>query len=276
MHEVMDNALRGQGTSNYELEFRTKDKEIRYLLVNATTRRDVDNKIVGVVGVAQDVTEAAKHDRAVAVMANELRQLVDTANAPIFGIDVEGNVNEWNLKTAEITGFSKHEAFGKNLVSTFIVPKLQESVKEILDNALQGQETSNYELEIKTKTNEFRYLLVNATTRRNAENSIIGVVGVAQDVTEAAQRDRAVSAMANELRQLVDTANAPIFGIDVKGNVNEWNDKTAEITVRSNESFVSTLIFFEIRISYHIYLSKSGVFQERGIQQTASEHIHCG
>ena len=45
--------------------------------------------------VAQDVTEAAKHDRAVAVMANELRQLVDTANAPIFGIDVDGKVNEW-------------------------------------------------------------------------------------------------------------------------------------------------------------------------------------
>ena len=31
---------------------------------------------------------AAQHDRAVAAMANELRQLVDTANAPIFGIDV--------------------------------------------------------------------------------------------------------------------------------------------------------------------------------------------
>ena len=206
VHEVMDNALLGKGTSNYELEFRTKGNEIRYLLVNATTRRDADNNIVGVVGVAQDVTETAKHDRAVAVMANELRQLVDTANAPIFGIDVEGNVNEWNNKTAEITGFSKEEVFGKHLVNNFIVPKLREPVTQILQSALNGKETSNYELEIKTKTNEFRYLLVNATTRRNAENMIIGVVGVAQDVTEAAQRDRAVSAMANELRQLVDTA----------------------------------------------------------------------
>ena len=62
------------------------------------------------------MTEAAQHDRAVAAMANELRQLVDTANAPIFGIDVNGNVNEWNNKTAEITGFSKKEAFDKPLV----------------------------------------------------------------------------------------------------------------------------------------------------------------
>jgi len=36
--------------------------------------------------------------------------------------------------------------------------------------------------------------------------------------------------MARELTQLIDTANAPIFGIDVKGDVNEWNDKTVEIT----------------------------------------------
>ena len=126
------------------------------------------------------MTEAAKHDRAVAAMANELRQLIDTANAPIFGIDVDGDVNEGNDKTAEITGFSKEEAFDKPLVSTFIVPSLRQSVQEVLDNALKGRGTSNYELEFRTKSNEIRYLLVNATTRRDAENNIVGVVGVAQ------------------------------------------------------------------------------------------------
>jgi hypothetical protein len=48
-----------------------------------------------VVGVAQDVTESTKNDRAVAAMADELRQFVDKANAPIFGIDKYGNINEW-------------------------------------------------------------------------------------------------------------------------------------------------------------------------------------
>ena len=113
-------------------------------------------------------------------MANELRQLIDTANAPIFGIDVDGDVNEWNEKTAEITGFSKEEAFDKPLVSAFIVPSLRQSVQEVLDNALKGRGTSNYVLEFRTKSNEIRYLLVNATTRRDAENNIVGVVGVAQ------------------------------------------------------------------------------------------------
>jgi len=234
VHEVMDKALAGIETSNYELEFETKSKEIRYLLVNATTRRDAEYNITGVVGVAQDVTESTKNDRAMTAMARELRQLVDKANAPIFGIDVEGDVNEWNDKTVEITGFSRQEAMGNPLVKKFIVPSLRHSVQEVLDNALKGIETSNYQLEFRTKSNEVRYLLVNATTRRNDVNAVIGVVGVAQDVTEATKYDRAVAAMAGELRQLVNTANAPIFGIDVKGNVNEWNNKTVEITVRSN------------------------------------------
>jgi len=262
VQEVLDNALRGRGTSNYELEFVTKSGEIRYLLVNATTRRDAENNIVGVVGVAQDVTEAAKHDRAVAAMANELRQLIDTANAPIFGIDVDGDVNEWNDKTAEITGFTKEEAFDCPLVETFIVPSLRASIQEVMDNALQGRGTSNYELEFRTKSNEIRHLLVNATTRRDAENNVVGVVGVAQDVTEAVQRDRAVAGMANELRQLIDTANAPIFGIDCDGNINEWNNKTAEITGYTKEEafdepLVSKFIVPSLRHSVDEVMSKA-------------------
>ena len=95
----------------------------------------------------------------------------------------QGDVNEWNNKTAEITGYTKEEAWNKPLVSTFIVASLRQSVQEVLDNALQGRETSNYELEFRTKSNEIRYLLVNATTRRDPHNNIVGVVGVAQAST---------------------------------------------------------------------------------------------
>ncbi len=110
------------------------------------------------------MTEAVNHDRAIKAMADELRQLVDTANAPIFGINVHGLVNEWNDKTAEITSFCKEEAFNEPLVSKFIMPQLCKSVQEVMDNALRGKGTSNYELEFLTKTNEVRYLFVNATT----------------------------------------------------------------------------------------------------------------
>ena len=83
------------------------------------------------------------------------------------------------------------------------MPKLRQRVQNIMDNALKGKETSNYELEFCTKPNEIRHLLVNDTTRRDAEINIVGVVDVDQDVTESVERDRAVGVMTRELRQLV-------------------------------------------------------------------------
>eukprot|EP00957_Ditylum_brightwellii_P099228 7557879-Ditylum_brightwellii.AAC.1 len=89
----------------------------------------------------------SKNDCAVADMANKLHQLVDTANALTFGIDVNGNINEWNFKTAEILGTTKEEAFKNSTLSTFIVPNLCESVQDTLDNAFNMIESSNYKLE---------------------------------------------------------------------------------------------------------------------------------
>lgn len=116
--------------------------------------------------------------------AQELAQLIDTANAPIFGVDTNGNVNEWNKKVAEITGFSKDEVIGRNLVKTRISEPYRDSVQSFLDNALKGRETSNYEVPLFTKGGKRVMILLNAITRRDVHGQINGVVGVGQDITE--------------------------------------------------------------------------------------------
>jgi len=193
VRDILQNALEHEkGTSNYELEFRTKCDKIRHLLVNITPKHDMNNVVIGAVLIAQDVTEAVERDRAVASMALELRQLIETANAPIFGIDVHGKVNEWNTRMSTLTGFSKEEASQTPLLETFIAPSMKEKVGEILEAALNGNETSNYEVEVTSKSGEPIFLLVNATTRRDPDKNVIGVVGVAQDVTEDRKHSKAL------------------------------------------------------------------------------------
>ena len=106
------------------------------MLLNANPRRDTTNEIVGVVGVGQDITERI-------VQEQEYVRLIDTANAPIFGIDREGNVNVWNRKAVEITQYSSSDVMGHNLVNEFITPDYREAVREVLHKALDGEETSN-------------------------------------------------------------------------------------------------------------------------------------
>ena len=120
-------------------------------------------------------------------LSKELTQLIDTANAPIFGIDTAGNVNEWNQKVEQITGFNKDEVMGHNLVETRITEEFKKPVQEVLDKALKGNETSNYEVPLFTKSGERVMVLLNATTRRSPQGKIVGVVGVGQDITELDQ-----------------------------------------------------------------------------------------
>ena len=117
-------------------------------------------------------------------VALELTLLIDTANAPIFGIDNKGLVNEWNQTSEKITGFTKDEVLGNDLVQTYITEDYRESVKKVLENALEGKETANYEFPLFAKDGERVMVLLNSSTRRNAAGEIIGVLGVGQDISQ--------------------------------------------------------------------------------------------
>ena len=144
-------------------------------------------------GVVRDVTDVKQAQAEALRTADELTLFVDTANAPIFGIDSGGLVNEWNQASEKITGFTKVEVLGKDLVSEFITDEYKAPVKQVLDNALHGNETANYEFPLYTKTSQRVDVLLNATTRRDVDGVITGVIGVGQDITELRQKQAALN-----------------------------------------------------------------------------------
>ena len=88
------------------------------------------------IGVGQDVSTYTNQNRELRQTAHDLEQVIEYANAPIFGTDAEGLVNEWNRKAASLTGYSKDEVFGHNLVEEFINEEYRPKVKEMLGKAL--------------------------------------------------------------------------------------------------------------------------------------------
>ena len=260
--EVLSNALLGVQTDNYQLPLFTKDGRRVEVLLNATTRCDANGAIVGVVGVGQDITAINQSQAELSRVANDLTLLIDTANAPIFGIDADGKVNEWNRKAVEITGFSKEEVMGRSLVREFITSEFQDSVQEVLQKALGGKETADFEFPLYTKDGRRVEVLLNAATRRNATGAIVGVVGVGQDITDRKGAEPRATMLADDLRLLIDNANAPIIGIDAHGCVNEWNKKAAEITGFSQDEvtgryLVRDFIIDEYKVAVNAVLQKA-------------------
>ena len=183
----------------------------------------------GILAVGIDVTNILSHAAAALQEVHDLKRLIDCANAPIFGINATSLITEWNRKATQITGRTKWEVVGRRL-EEFIQPEDRASVVEVLDNALRGKETANFEFPLYTKAAERVEILLNAATRRDANGEIVGVVGVGQDITELNTGKAELSRVANDLKMLIESANAPILGVDTQGIINEWNKKAAEIT----------------------------------------------
>ncbi len=137
-----------------------------------------------IITISTNVTRFKIHRAEIARIGREMIQVIETANAPIFGVDSQGRVNEWNNAAVALTGFKKSDVLGRNLVTEFISEAHKESVKQVLDKALLGEETANYEFPLYTKTGKRVDILLNASTRRDPDGVIVGVIGIGQDLTE--------------------------------------------------------------------------------------------
>jgi PAS domain-containing protein len=84
-----------------------KNKEQLRVFISASPQYDEKDNIKGLVGMGVDITNLTRTRTEMERTATELTQLIDTANAPIFGVDVDGNINEWNQMAVRISGYGK-------------------------------------------------------------------------------------------------------------------------------------------------------------------------
>lgn len=70
-------------------------------------------------------------------VTGEMVRLIETATVPILAVDVDGLVNGWNTKIAELTGLPVDQAIGQHFLS-LVEDSSVEIVKKMLHLALQG------------------------------------------------------------------------------------------------------------------------------------------
>ncbi|KAF9589727.1 hypothetical protein IFM89_028636 [Coptis chinensis] len=122
------------------------------------------------------------------LLTNEMTRMIDTAIAPILAVDLNGNINRWNLKVAELTGLPASEAVGRSLVYELVHEESRGDFGNCLSRALQGEEDDNVGLRLKTlgkkQPNESVFIVANACSCKDYANNVTGVCFVGRDVTE--------------------------------------------------------------------------------------------
>ncbi|PHT94245.1 Phytochrome B [Capsicum annuum] len=186
-------------------------------------------------------------------VAREMVRLIETATAPIFAVDVEGRINGWNAKVAELTGLSVEEAMGKSLVHDLVHKESQETAEKLLYNALRGEEDKNVEIKLRTfgaeQLKKAVFVVVNACSSKDYTNNIVGVCFVGQDVTgQKVVMDKFIH-IQGDYKAIVHSPNPlipPIFASDENTCCSEWNTAMENLTGWSRGEIVGKMLVGEI------------------------------
>nr|AHZ89697.1 phytochrome A [Dimocarpus longan] len=185
-------------------------------------------------------------------VTSEMVRLIETATVPILAVDVDGLVNGWNTKIAELTGLPVDKAIGKHFLS-LVEDSSVDIVRKMLHLALQGHEEKDVEFEIKTHGCRSDAgpisLIVNACASRDLHENVVGVCFVAQDITGQKTVMDKFTRIEGDYKAIVQNPNPlipPIFGVDEFGWCSEWNPAMAKLTGWKREEVVDKLLLAEV------------------------------
>jgi len=225
VREREDKALAGE-PQNYEAMVVRPDGDRRIVAIATAPLREL-GQVTGIVASLRDVTDERRARDAVAQSESRYRNLFESASDAIYTVDVHGSFTSVNQATCELTGLSRDSLLGHSS-RPLIDGDDTDVMMEQFQHALNGSAV-RYEGSIRRPDGERRMLSVTNTPIRRGDK-IVGVLGVARDVTET--RARAIALERSEARytRLVESASDAIFTVDEQGRFTAVN-RSLELSV---------------------------------------------
>ncbi len=152
---------------------------------------DEADRVIGIIGVATDITDNRKAQKAIEENEERYRELFENANDIIYTHDLAGNFTSLNRAGEQVTGYTRQEAATMNIVDV-LSPEYVSVAREMMARKRNDKAPTVYELEILTKGNRRVRLEVSTRLIYN-DGKPVGVQGVGRDLTERKRSEEALA-----------------------------------------------------------------------------------
>ncbi|MEP6493179.1 MAG: PAS domain S-box protein [bacterium] len=173
---------------------------------------------------AERYRQASEDERrardAVGQSESRYRNLFETATDAIYTLDIQGSFTSVNEATCEMAGRSREELQGLSPLS--LVPAREVTmVNEHFKSALAGA-ARRYECHFVRADGTRRLASVTNSPIRHGKE-VVGILGVARDVTDERARAAALERSEARYTRLVESASDAIFTVDPDGSMSAVN-----------------------------------------------------
>ncbi|MDW8048944.1 MAG: PAS domain S-box protein [Nitrososphaerota archaeon] len=209
--ETFERTIRGEALSPYCLRILLKSGD--FAVGEFTSMPLIDKgKIVGEFGIVRDVTERKRLEERIAYEKSLLDALMETGPDAIYFKDRNSRFIMINKAEAELLGLKDpSEAVGKTDFDYFSHEHAAISLKDEQE-IINGVKPYITRLErVKRSDGQIRWLLSTKVPLRDKNNEIIGVMGIARDVTELKFLEEQLSHERKLMQALMDNMPDSIY-----------------------------------------------------------------
>ncbi|WP_106497862.1 PAS domain S-box protein [Lentibacillus sp. Marseille-P4043] len=214
-----DRALNGE-KEEYQTWLHKRDGQ-KILLHVKNVPIVVDGQVVGVYGIAKDVTEKNKLERLLYENEQRYKSLFDNHPDAIYSLDLEGNYTSGNPAREKITGYVMDELLGKSFLP-FITPEDREKTNLHFKRAIEHKQPVNYEIGFKHKSGQKIDLSV-VNIPIVIDNQVVGLYGVAKNITEQKRAREELIETKEELEVFWNYSVDPVYFVNLKGDIQKVN-----------------------------------------------------
>ena len=135
-----------------------KDGQTFWNDLTVSSLLDENGQISFYVGVTRDITDRKMTERALRASDARFQAVVDTALDAVIGMDIAGQITDWNLQAETIFGWKKSEACGRSLADLIIPEQYRrghaEGMKRYLSTGIGPALNKRLELSALRKSGE--------------------------------------------------------------------------------------------------------------------------
>lgn len=169
----------------------------------------------GISAYLHDITEQKKLAAALHEREALLRAITDSAPDPIFVKDLSSRLVLANPATLSVLGKPEEEVLGKTDEENFNDSELGRRLMAHDRAVMESGRSKVMEVELRTR-DELRVFLSAKAPYRDTDGRIIGTIGIARDITERKQAEKALRESEQQLASIYNTVGDVIFYLAVE------------------------------------------------------------
>ncbi len=257
----------GEPVVDKQRRVRKADGQFAWFSSTKAPIRDRSGRIVGIVGVARDITERVKAEDALRESEELNRLHFENATDVIYSFDREYRLLMISRSIERLLGYKPEELIGRSLPEVgLLTPESMERVRVNAQKVFRGGRTESIEYEFVAKDGTIKYGEASSSPLIR-DGEIIGLIGIVRDVTERKHAQREKEALMRMYRDTVATIPSSLLMLDAELNVLMANRRFLEHRKMEEADVVGknlTEVFPESLLREQALLERVRAVAERG------------